>query len=243
MEITDVNTLFGAYPSLHPESTADSLAAVMERNGVDWGLTLSTWGLFHHSTEGNTETLRACKMHDHLIPVATANPQGYWGQREAIEEIARPEYEMFRFFPYLQGWPIDFAPFQALLATLTSTSRKPIMVSVYNPGDITALERIVTAYQNPIILEGVSSAILSEAVTVMQRNAHIYLETHNLRVADSLALLRDTVGIQRVLFGSDAPGLSLAASLRFIKKSGLSDSDLDAVLGGNANTIWHGSEA
>ena len=45
MEITDVNTLFGAYPSKHPDSTAETLVSTMQGNKVDWCLTLSSWGL------------------------------------------------------------------------------------------------------------------------------------------------------------------------------------------------------
>jgi predicted TIM-barrel fold metal-dependent hydrolase len=242
MEITDVNTLFGAYPSQHPDSNAESLVATMGSQGVAYCLTLSTYGLFYRDVDGNAETMRACRSHDHLIPVATLNPATYWGQPGLLESITSEPFEMFRFFPQAQGWPLDFAPFAAILSQLASLPRMPIMVSVRLPGDITTLAHIAANYPHPIILEGVSLPILAEAITVLRSNPRFYLETHALAMPDSLTLLRDTLGMRRILFGSDAPGMSLGAALRFVRRSGLNETEQNAVLGGNAQHIWQGGE-
>ena len=239
MDITDVNTLFGGYPSQHPDSTAESLVAAMDAQGVAYCLTLSTWGLFHNAAEGNAETMHACRAHDHLIPVATLNPVGWWGQTGLLEGIVDQPFEMFRFFPHSQGWPLDFAPFQDVLARLAAGPRMPVMVSVCVPGDLTQLARVLGDYPHPVIIEGVAEDTLAEAVAVLRARPNFTLETHALHVPDGLLLLRDAIGIERVLFGSDAPGLSLAASLRMVQRSALSDADRDAVLGGNAQKIWN----
>ncbi len=238
MEITDVNTLFGAYPAQRPDSSPEALVAAMGQQGVAWCLALSTTGLFHHDTEGNAETLRACRAHDHLIPVATLNPTTYYGQEGVIEAVAGEPFEMFRFFPHRQGWPLDFAPFADVLARLAERPRMPVMVGVSRPGDATALARAAADYPHPVILEGVSPATLAEAVSVLRRHPNFFVETHALAAPGALARLRDTVGIGRVLFGSDSPGLSLAASLRSVQNSDLSDDDKNAVLSGNAQRLW-----
>jgi len=239
MEITDVNTLFGAYPAQHPDSDADALVAAMEANKVDWCLSLSTWGLFYRDVEGNAETMRACRAHDHLIPVATLNPCDYWGQTGMIDELADDAFEMFRFFPRQQGWPLDFAPFAAIISTLAARPRMPIMVSVHEPGDITQLSRALAYYPHPVVLEGISSRTLAEAIAVLRDNESFFIETHALQAPGALLRLRDTVGIGRVLFGSDAPGMSLAAALRAVRHSGLSEADQTAVLSTNAQQVWH----
>jgi predicted TIM-barrel fold metal-dependent hydrolase len=240
MEITDVNTLFGAYPAQRPESSPEALVAAMAAQGVAWCLALSTWGVFHHDAEGNAETLRACRAHDHLIPVATLNPTTYWGQSGVIEAVAEEPFEMFRFFPHRQGWPLDIAPFADVLARLATRPRMPIMVSVPAPGDATALARAVADYPHPVILEGASPVNLAEAVSVMRRHENFFVETHGLTAPGALGRLRDTVGIGRVLFGSDSPGLSLGAALRSVQNSDLSDADKAAVLSGNAQRLWQG---
>ncbi len=238
MEITDVNTLFGAYPAQHPDSNAETLVETMRTQGVDWCLALSTWGLFHAAAEGNAETMRACKTHDHLIPVATINPVHYWGQEGMIESIAEDAFEMFRFFPHLQDWPLEFAPFIRILSVLGRQERMPIMVSVDRRGDATQLVRLLDDFAHPVVLEGVSPDTLTEAISLMRVHENLYLETHALLAPYALSLLRDTVGVERILFGSDAPGRSLAAALNYVRKSGLSESDQNAILSLNAQAIW-----
>ena len=238
MEITDVNTLFGAYPAQHADSSPETLVDAMRASGIDWGLTLSTYGLFYQAEAGNAETMSACRAHDHLIPVATLNPVHYWGQEGLVESIAENAFEMVRFFPHLQGWPLEFAPFLRLLSTLGRLPRMPIMVSVDKRGDATLLARLLDDFPHAVVLDGVSPDTLSEAITLMRVHENLYLETHALAAPYALPLLRDTVGISRVLFGSDAPGRSAAAALRYVRASGLSEADQDAVLSGNAQRIW-----
>jgi hypothetical protein len=240
MEITDVNTMFGAYPSQKPDSSPEALVGVMQSQQVNWCLTLSTWGLFYHDAEGNAETLRACRAHDHLIPVATLNPMAYWGQTGVIERVKDEPFEMFRFFPDKQGWPLPFAPFTDVLARLAALPKMPIMVSVTRPGDATLLARETDEYPHPVILEGVTPATLAEAVSLLRRHPNLLVETHALHVPGALALLRDTVGIERVLFGSGAPGLSLGAALRAIQNADLTEAEKTAVLSSNAQRLWHG---
>ena len=241
MEITDVNTLFGAYPAQHADSSPETLVEAMRAQGVDWCLALSTWGVFHSAAEGNAETMRACQAHDHLIPVATVNPVHYWGQEGMLEGIAEDAFEMFRFFPHLQGWPLEFAPFLRIIATLGRQARQPIMVSVEQRGEATQLMRLLDDFSHAVILDGISPETLTEAISLMRVHQNLYVETHALLAPYALPLLRDTVGIERVLFGSDAPGRSPAAALRYVRSSGLSDAAQNAVLAGNAQRIWQGT--
>lgn len=242
MEITDVNTLFGAYPSQHPDTTADSLVAAMGRSGVHWCLTLSTWGLFHSEREGNAETMRACRTHQELLPVATVNPREFLGDVRAVEELSTQGFEMFRFFPHDQGWPVDFAPFRDVLGILSGAGAPPVMVEIARAGDITALARVVEDYAGAVILAGVNRHTLAEAVSLMRSRSRWYVETHALKVVDAIATVRDAVGIDRILFGSEAPGSSLAAAVRYVRSSSLSEADQAAVFGGNAMKIWHAGE-
>ena len=114
----------------------------------------------------------------------------------------------------------------------------PIMVSVDRRGDATQLARLLDDFPHPVILEGVSPDTLTEAISLLRVYPNLYVETHALLAPHALPLLRDTVGVERVLFGSDAPGRSLAAALHYVRKSDLSESDQEAILSRNAQTIW-----
>ncbi|MGO8671073.1 MAG: amidohydrolase family protein [Capsulimonadaceae bacterium] len=242
MEITDVNTVFGAYPARRADSTADALVAAMATNGVHFSLSMASRGIFYQDSAGNEETVAVCRRLHPLVPVATLDPRSFWGQPDVIRYLAAG-YEMYRFFPNEQRWPVEMTPFRDILDVIEANVRKPVMISVGAPGDATRIAGVMAGYTVSTILEGVTPDTIAEAISVMKRNPSIYLETHALRVAGVLLLLRETVGIGRVLFGSFGPGLSLAAALRFVRGSGLSPADQDLVLGGNAAAIWHGEGA
>lgn len=239
MDIIDINALFGAYPSRHPDSTAEALAGIVETQQVTRCLALATAGLFYSDNAGNTETLAACRTYGSFVPVGTLNPSGYWGQAGRVEEVASA-FQMVRFFPCVQGWPVAFAPFGDILDILARGPRTPIMLDVDAPGDVTQLLRIAGDYPHPVILEGVSGRTLTEAIAALRQSPQFYIETHALQVPDGLRLLGETVDIGRVLFGSAAPGLSLGAALRYVRGARLSDVDTTAVLSGNARALWPG---
>jgi len=243
IEILDVNTYFGPTPTERADASAQSLVSTLQKNEVQWCLTLSTYGVLHGDRAGNIETMTACSNFDRLIPVATINPMDFFGREGQVEELANLPFEMFRFFPHRQGWPMSFSPFADIVKRLSAAKSVPLMISVKKPGDIGSLERVLDGYAQAVILAGVAPDTLAECISVMKNQPHFYVETHALRSPDALTVLRDTIGIKRVLFGSSAPGESMAAALRFVKRSELSTDDQLAVLGGNAQALWHGSEA
>jgi len=264
LDIIDINTTFGAYPGKLMYPGEDGLLAALGENGVARALTLATSGIFYNDMAGNLDTMRTCLKHDDkMIPVATINPTSH-RSLQITQDLALQPFAFFRFFPGLQGWPTDFAPFVQVVRMLGDAGKpllersiklptpsrgwkiwadggEALMVSVEKPGDVTMLARVVADYPGRVIIEGVSAATLTETLSVMQNFEHLHIETHMLHIPDALAILRDTVGIHRVLFGSGAPGLSLPAALAYVQGSSLSESDKRAVLFENASSLLDGT--
>ncbi len=266
MDVIDINTLFGAFPSEHATTSAASLVEVLETADVQQAFSLSTCGLYYSDTQGNQETLEAAAAYPaRLVPVATINPLHYLGDRVGLQRLAiEHPFPMFRFFPSLQGWPIDFAPFTQVVMALSEYGKplleraitiptpargwrllvdggKPIMVRVDRPGDATMLARVLDDYPAPVILESVCESTLAEAIAVMRMRPHFLLETHALRVSGALGRVRDSVGTDRILFGSGAPTTSLGAALAYVQRSKLSDTDKEKVLHGNTYRLLKGA--
>ncbi|HEX5324539.1 MAG TPA: amidohydrolase family protein [Capsulimonadaceae bacterium] len=235
MDIIDINTFFGAFPSQHAGSTPESLVAQLDKFGVRQAFTLSTLGMFYNDEAGNAHTQEVAAASDRrLLPVATINPGTHLSDmKEVVEQVAGGPFAFCRFFPPLQDWPIDYAPFAQALKRLAEL-KKPVMVSIGKAGDITALSRILPDSTNPVILTRVHAQTLAEAVAVMREHPGVCLETHSMLIPDGLARIKDLVGADRLVFGSGGAAHSLGAALMYVQKSSLSDQEKAAVLGGNA---------
>jgi predicted TIM-barrel fold metal-dependent hydrolase len=239
MEILDVNTIFGSFPTHHSSSDPQSLISLMDRHGVQRAFTLSSLGLFYNDVAGNDETLRHAKSRsDRLIPVATINPMGRLsGIEQFADEVASLPVALCRFFPTIQEWPIDYAPFTRALGRLLA-NKKPVMVSIGSQlGAITALSRLLDGTTSPVVLSRVQGPTLIEAIAAMQSHPCLLLETHSLQIPDGLSRVKDIVGADRIVFGSGAASRSLGAPLSYVQKSSLTDAEKAAVLGGNARRL------
>jgi predicted TIM-barrel fold metal-dependent hydrolase len=114
------------------------------------------------------------------------------------------------------------------------------MINAGRTGDASALARITGGKKHPLILEGIVFETLAEAVSAMRKHDNIYVETHALVVPGGLRFLAEQVGADRIIFGSDCPRSSLAGALRYVRESGLSDQDVEKVLGGNIKRLLGG---
>jgi hypothetical protein len=238
-QIIDVNTIFGAYPSQHADSNADTLIKQMESHSVVQSFALSTWGIYYQEALGNEYSLRAqTHFAGKISAVATISPHSFFSDA-TVDLLVEQAFSLFRFFPVIQGWPIDYAPFEQILRVL-GDHKRPIMVTTSQPGHATALSRLAANYPAPVILEGVSSQNTAEALCVLQNNDQFYVETHDIKLPGALETFRDRVGIDRLLFGSAAPALSIGSAIAFIESSTLSGAEQSAVLSGNARKIFLG---
>ncbi len=230
--VIDINTIFGAYPSEHADSNADTLIKEMAAHDVERSFSLSTWGIFYREAMGNEHTLRA-QQHfaGKIVAVATISPHGFFSDATVDLLVAQP-FALYRFFPVHQAWPIDYAPFEQILRVL-GEQQKPVMVTTRRPGDATALGRLAADYPAPVILEGVGNQNIAEALCVLQTHDQFYVETHDFKLPGALETFRDRLGIERILFGSGSPALSVGSALSLINSSALTDSEKTAVLGEN----------
>jgi predicted TIM-barrel fold metal-dependent hydrolase len=239
MNIIDVNTIFGAYPSEHADSTAEILLKEMAAHGVQRSFSLSTWGIFHREAMGNDHTLRAQQHFDEkIVAVATLSPHDFFSDA-TVDLLAEKPFSLFRFFPDLQEWPIEYAPFEQILRVLKE-HHIPIMVSTKIPGQATVLSRLAANYGAPVILEGVGKQNMAEGLCVLQNNDNFYVETHDFKLPGAIETFRDRVGIERILFGSGSPALSVGSALSYIESSALTDDEKAAVLSENAQSVLLG---
>jgi hypothetical protein len=171
-----------------------------------------------------------------LIPAATVNPQAFYGGDGYHAHLKADGYKLIRLFPCNQGWEPDYAAFTALVKAI-STDPVPIMVDVEKPGVATRMVTAMGGHPVPIILSGVNENSLAEAVCLKRAHANVYVETSGLLAAGALKFVVESVGPERVLFGSGAPARPMAGVLSVLQHSGLTESARAALLAANAQRL------
>jgi predicted TIM-barrel fold metal-dependent hydrolase len=235
-DILDINTLFGPLPIASADLNVDALLTLMRQHNVGTACTLSTLGVLLDPAIGNAATRAACSEHPELLPVATLNPKLYLGDAAAVQQLKADGFRIVRFSPYLQGWPIEYAPFRAIVRALEPTGL-PIMVTVNELGEISDLLDFLEGYPAPVILSKVDDNLLSEAIAALLLRANWHIETSYLLGAGNIKTVTDTVGVERVLFGTRAPTMPIASALHALNVAGLPDEARRQILAANAKRI------
>ena len=240
MKIIDINTAYGPYTGVKLEITAFDLSVRLNKSQIFKAVTLSSYGVYHSFRDGNARTLKQCEDIDILIPAATIDPRGYFGQIEIIEQIKESGFKLLRFFPEMQKWDPEHVVFEEILE-LNNKTLMPIMVTCFKNGIITKLYNVakdVTRF--PIILQGVGYENMSEAVCVLKKSPNFMIETSNITVPSSLEYLYSEIGDERILFGSDACEKSARVAKDFINLASIQDSVKEKIFFNNANRILGG---
>lgn len=234
-DIIDINTLFGSLPQLNADMTLETLQNMMERHGIGKACTLSTTGILIDPDTGNTQTRATCASNTSLLPVATLNPKRFYGNLSPVATMQIEDCCLIRFFPGIQEWPIDFAPFRAILSLLKRMQKPhPIMIDISESGQITTLMSLACDYPSPVILASADSTVLSEAFLVMKNCPTWLIETSHLIATGAIAYMVQSLGAERVLFGSGAPVRSVASAIQVLQAAGLDEKSSSLVLRENA---------
>lgn len=237
--ILDGCTFFGPWPQHSADLAVETLVAGMAKHGVARSLVTSTTGIFHDYRQGNEETVAAYRAYpQQLVPVITLDPRAYPECLEEAQNRAREGFRLFRFFPERQGWPLRFAPFRELLQECDKL-KVLVAVTTSRAGDVTELAEAVAFTQSPLLLAGVNSENLGEALAVMKNDAKFYLETTALLQPGALEQICAVVpgGIERLVFSSYAPLRYLSASLNTIIYSTLTEAEKTLILSGNLKRL------
>ena len=234
----DACALFGPWPH-HEDLLIEDVLGAMATNKIERALALCTTGITYDYRAGNAATLQACAANaDTLMPVATLDPRAYPACVDEAQKCAEQGFKMIRFFPSRQGWPIAFAPFRELLHKCDAL-KIPVAVEVTQPGQATELADAVAFTQAPLLLAGVDSSNLGEAIAVLRSSPKFHLETTALLAPGALESVATHVpeGANRLIYASYSPLRYSSASLNVVRGAGVSNEDKAAIVGGNLNRL------
>jgi predicted TIM-barrel fold metal-dependent hydrolase len=230
--IFDASTIFGFWPKRKADTQLETLLRLMQENDIKRACTLSTRGIFYDFLEGNRETWEAAQQHAQLVPVGTVNPCRWIGCLEEAQRLIDEGARLLRFFPQYQEWHIGQAPFRKLLCEVLAPSGVALMIPASE--GVTALGDMAAEIDNPVIIASMRYTHWAEAVVIMQEVANLYVETH---LGGWLEWIKTEVGVERLVFGSNAPLSYIATAKTLIEYQSLTDEDKALVFGGNLSRI------
>lgn len=232
MNIIDINTVYGPDGSSNLESTKVKLEDYLQKNGISSAFTLNTYGIYHNYIDGNANTLNDCKDSSNLMPVATLDMRGFFGESSILDNIKASGFKAIKFFPNIQNWQLDNMVFEEVL-NMNNITKLPLIINASEFGDITKLNNVLSNFDYPIILSKVSFTNLSEAICIMKKYSNVLIETSNFKIHFVLDKVIDTVGVDRVVFGSNSLEYLAKVAIDYINSASISDSDKEAIFYSN----------
>jgi predicted TIM-barrel fold metal-dependent hydrolase len=234
-DIVDVSTIFGFWPKRKADISLDTLLRLLAEKGIGRACTLSARGVFYDSAEGNGETLAAAAAHPHLVPVATVNPCRWIGCLDEARRMIAEGIKLFRFFPQFQEWSIAQAPFRKLLREVLAPSGVALMI----PAEMgfTAIGEMAAGVSNPVIVESFRYASLAEAIVVMQEVPNVFIESHLINSPNWVEVLKSEVGVDRIIFGSNAPLSYISAATAQIDNAQVSEQEKALMYASNLQRV------
>ena len=232
--LIDGYTLFGSWPGLPYDHPVEHLLAGMKQHKVDRACTLSSQGIFFDAAVGNATTYAACQADARLIPIGVVDPR--LNGIEQVEFCQQHGFRMLAMFPCAQNWSMDSICTKQLLKAIAD-SKLPVMIEAYYDGDASKIWQAMGDQDIPLVLLDANPNTLSETIALIQARPKTYLATRLLCGGDTIELLVDRVGADKLVFTSRFPICCFSSAFLTAKFAAISDQDRAAILGENISGL------
>lgn len=240
MPIIDCRACVGAWPASAADLSPETLTAAMQARGVGRAITSHTTAIFYDESAGNQAMEAMAKQSPALVPAAVINPRTYPACVTEAQRALKAGVTCFRFYPALHGYAFDgrLSALRACLHTLRGGAR---LIHVDFEGGPWALYSTDLANQLPApTLVTASNDDLGFALAACAEIPNLLLDTSRLTATGALDLAANSVGAERLLFGSGAPLASLGSAIMSVQYAELGEIVRGAVLEGNAARVLGG---
>lgn len=238
MEILDAHTHVDEAPALGWVDPPEALIPLLDEAGIRRAVIMAY---------GDAPVPRP-ESFEYVASAASRYPDRFWAfarltprQPEASARLLEHAVRE-RGFKGLKLHPVSFAmppghPDVVSLIRAAARLRAPVLFHSGDDGQSTPLEIAPAAAACPeaVIILGHMGGYFhtGDAIEVARAYPNVALETSAMpypwRIRDAVR----AIGAERVLFGSDGPGCQPALELDKVRRAGLSEPELELVLGGN----------
>ncbi len=234
--VFDAHMHVGDFPMFGVSLDGPGLQTAMDEAGVDDGV------VFHPD---NDLVARTVSELGSVHALFWANPRSDNVVAECSRLLDREEFVGVKLHPLLDGYHPNDPAVHPIMEVLRDQGGAALIHCGHPIFTLPwSIEELVVEFPDvPVILGHMGHGniiYINAAIDVAARNANVYLETSGMPMHTKIVEAVHRVGRERVLFGSDAPFHDMMVELLKVRRSGLSDDDLEWVEGRSAEQLFLG---
>ena len=195
---------------------------------------------------------RATSARDRDDPRGVRARLGQPARAGYVEEVERfldhPKFLGLKLHPLIDGYLPNDPSVHPLMELLVDRGGLPVLVHSGHPIFTLpwSVEELAVSFPSvPVIMGHMGHGnvvYINASIDIAARNPNVYLETSGMPMHTKIKEAADRVGVERVLYGSDAPFHHPSVEILRVQVSGLDDDDLDRVLRANSRALFLGGQ-
>lgn len=244
-DIIDVHAHLGPFAQFHiPHNDAAGMIAEMDRLGIRQMWIAAHAAIAADAVRGNDAVAEAVRAYPgRFLGYVVVDPN-YPAEvvSELERRLAQPEFAMIKLHPGLANYPID-GPNYVPVWDIARERRCPVLTHAWTgcpycgPGPI---RRVLDRHPDTRLIFGhaLFHATFDEAAAVARDFEHVLLDlTTSNHAYGMLEHAVQTMGADRIVYGSDMPFISAAGAVGKVLYACISDEDKAKILAGNARRL------
>jgi predicted TIM-barrel fold metal-dependent hydrolase len=232
--IFDAHVHVGDFPAFGVSLDGDGLKKLMKESSIDQCIVMCPDNAYVRDVVRETAGAHA---------LVWANPREPGNIDAAIKWLDDPNFVGIKLHPTRDGFlPND--PGLHPLVELAAKRDLPILVHSGHPHFSLpwSIEELAIAFPEAKVIMGHMGhgniVYINAAIAAAERNGNVYLETSGMPMSIKIAEAVERVGVDRVMYGSDAPFHHPDVEILKVQRSGMPAALIDHVLGESARVLF-----
>ena len=177
-----------------------------------------------------------------------ANPRQPGYLEEAERFLDHPKFLGLKLHPLIDGYLPNDPSVHPLMELLLARGGLPVLVHCGHPIFTLpwSIEELAVSFPDVKVIIGHMGhgnvVYINASIDIAARNPNVYLETSGMPMHTKIKEAVERVGVERVLYGSDAPFHHPAVEILRVQVSGLGPEQLQQVLSENSRALFLGEK-
>jgi predicted TIM-barrel fold metal-dependent hydrolase len=233
--VIDIHSHIGSYPLFNVKLSADELVKLLKKHGISRAIVFAY---------DNESVKNAIALHNELYGMIWVNPKDPTTISFLKKHIHNPKFLGVKLHPLLDGYLPTPEVLEEIMCLVKDAGWRVLVHCGHPPFTLPwSYEPLAEKFSDvPIVLGHMGHGnivYINGCFEVAARRKNIYLEPSGMPMHAKILEAVRTLGAERVLWGSDVPFHHYAVELTKLAVAGLSEKELELVIGLNALKLFN----